>query len=140
MVHCCSVPGCSNRSDRESHLSFFKLPLKNKALLKQWVHRIGRKNLPINPNTRVCSEHFVQAAGRLLQHDEVPSLRLPILSTSPRVGKHRKPPRKFDVWIAVLDVITEKLIKGFVEFFKGWSLFRVFVPALQHYLISAAKR
>ena len=44
MVHVCCVPGCSNRSDREHHLSFFGLPLKKKKpVLKQWIHRIGRK-------------------------------------------------------------------------------------------------
>ena len=93
MVHFCCVPGCSNRSSRESRLSFFGLPLKKKALLKKWIHCIGRKNLPVNSNTRVCSDHFVDAMGRLLRPDEVPSLHLPMLSTSARKEKQRQPPR-----------------------------------------------
>uniref|UniRef100_A0A1X7V1H4 THAP-type domain-containing protein n=1 Tax=Amphimedon queenslandica TaxID=400682 RepID=A0A1X7V1H4_AMPQE len=69
MVHDCCVPGCSNNSTREAHLSFFSLPLKRKSLLKQWVHAIGRKNLQLNKHTRICSEHFIQANGRLLRKD-----------------------------------------------------------------------
>ena len=92
-MHFCCVPGCSNRSNRESHLSFFRLPLKKKALLKKWIHCIGRKNLPVNSNTRVCSVHFVDAVGRLLRPDEVPSLRFPIFHTSVRKDKQRKPPK-----------------------------------------------
>ena len=81
MVHFCAVPGCSNRSDRETHLTFHRLPLKRKELLKEWIHKIGRKNLPLNPSTRVCSEHFVNSRGRMLRSDEVPSVNLPILPT-----------------------------------------------------------
>ena len=44
MVRFC-VPGCSNRSDKESHLSYFGLPLKDKKLLKQWVHVIRHEHL-----------------------------------------------------------------------------------------------
>ena len=94
MVHCCCVPGCSNRSDRESHLSFFGLPLKKKALLKQWIHLIGRKNLPVNSHTRICSCHFEHAAGRRLRPDEVPSLYLPVLTTSRNKMAPRRPPRQ----------------------------------------------
>lgn len=45
MVHVCVVPGCSNRSDRESHLSIHCFPLK---LLEMWIHKVGRKNIPLN--------------------------------------------------------------------------------------------
>ena len=40
MFHCCCVPDCSNMSNRERHLSFLALSLKNKMLLKRWVHVI----------------------------------------------------------------------------------------------------
>ena len=93
MVHCCSVPGCTNRSDRESHLSYLSLPLTRKPVLKQCIHRIGRKDLPINPNTRVCSNHFVNATGRRVRPDEVPTLYMPVLSTSVSLLAPRKPPR-----------------------------------------------
>ena len=92
MVHFCSVPGCSNHSDRETTRSYFRLPLKRKKLLKIWVHKIGRKNLPINCSTRVCSDHFVNAAGRLLRPDEYPSVNLPVLSITTSQAKPRKPP------------------------------------------------
>ena len=81
MVNFCAVPGCSNRSDRENHLCYYRLPLKNKAVLKQWIHNIGRANLPLKNHRRVCSEHFVNARGRTLRPDELPTVKLPVLST-----------------------------------------------------------
>ena len=92
MTHSCCVPGCSNRSDRETGLSYFKLPLNRKAILKQWIHVIRRTNLPINGSTRVCSIHFVNAAGNLLRPDEVPSLHLPVRSTGDKTAT-QKPPK-----------------------------------------------
>ena len=35
-------------------MSFFGLPLKDKKLLKQWIHAIGRMNLYLNKHTRVA--------------------------------------------------------------------------------------
>ena len=89
MVRFCCMPNCSNRSDRESHLSYYSLPLKKKALLKRWIHVIRRKKLPLTINTRVCSQHFVRAEGRRLYPDEVPSLLLPSMP----VSKSRNPPK-----------------------------------------------
>ena len=91
MVHFCAVPGCSNRSDRETHLSFHRLPLKNKKLLKQWIHKIGRAHLPINESTRICGEHFVNSKGRLLRSDEVHSQKLPVLPTRVLSLPRRRP-------------------------------------------------
>ena len=91
MVHFCTVPGCSNRSDRESHLSYHRLPLKNNSVLKIWIHKIGRKNLPLNESTRVCSEHFVNSRGRMLRSDEVPTLKLPTLPTQVTPTSSRRP-------------------------------------------------
>ena len=79
MVHFCTMPGCSNRSDWETHLSYHRLPLKRKKILKEWIHNVGRANLLLNESTRVCSEHFVKSTGRMLRPDEVPSQKLPIL-------------------------------------------------------------
>ena len=94
MVHFCAVPGCSNRSNRDTKLSYFGLLLKKKkALLKVWIHKIRRKNLPLNSNTRVCSDHFVLAAGRRLHPDEYPTRNLPMISTQSTVSKPRKPPK-----------------------------------------------
>ena len=89
MVRVCVVPGCSNRSDREKNLSFHCLPLKNKTLLWTWIHKLGRKNLPLN-DSRVCSAHFVSSTGRYLRSDEYPTLNLPVLTTPVRKGKSPK--------------------------------------------------
>ena len=94
MVHVCVVPGCSNRSDRETHLSYHCLPLKNRKLLKIWEHKIGRKNLPKTVHSRVCSEHFIKSKGRILMRDEVPTLKLPKLATAVLPPSKRKSPRK----------------------------------------------
>ena len=81
MPQFCCVPGYSNRLDCETNLSFHRLPLKRKVILKKWIHKIGRKNLPLNDKTHVCSEHFVDSRGWMLRWDEVPSLKLPSLPT-----------------------------------------------------------
>ena len=59
-------------------------------MLNQWIHIIGRKSLPVNRSTRVCSEHFVNTNGRLLRPDEVPTLALP---GPVKPKKIRKPPK-----------------------------------------------
>ena len=79
-------------------MSFFGLPLKDKKLLKQWIHAIGRKNLYLNKHTGVCSRHFVNANKRLLRPDEVPTLELPQFSTP---SSHRKPPKECSTSVAV---------------------------------------
>ena len=89
MVHFCAVPGCSNRSDRETNLSYHRLPLKNKVL-KEWIHKIRRTNLPLKESTRVCSEHFVRSTGRMLRLDEVPSENIPVS----RLQISSPPPRR----------------------------------------------
>lgn len=61
-------------------------------LLKMWIHEIGRKYLPLNSSTRICSYHFVNAAGCLLRPDKYSSVNIPILSTTVGQAKHRKPP------------------------------------------------
>ena len=77
MVNFCAVPSCSNYSDKENYLSYYCLLLKNKAILKQWIHIIGRVNLPLKNHTQECSEHFVNVRGRMLRPDEVPSVNFP---------------------------------------------------------------
>ena len=81
-MHFCVVPGCSNDSVSHPNLSFHRLPLKKKSLLKMWMHKIGRKNLPLNSNSRVCSNHFINSTGRnRLRRDEFPTENLPSLPT-----------------------------------------------------------
>ena len=91
MVNTCVVPGCGNRSDRDHHLSFHALPLTNKGLLKQWLHQIGRKNVPLNRNSRVCSKHFKKSHWRKLQLDEYPTENLPQLATQVSTSTPRRP-------------------------------------------------
>lgn len=92
MVHVCVVPGCSNRSDREKDLSYHRLPLKNKQLLKVWIHKMGRKNLPVNESSRVCSSHFINSANRRLTPDEYPTIDIPIFTTP--VSKRKEPAQR----------------------------------------------
>lgn len=92
MVHFCCVPGCANHSNRETSLSYFKLPLRRKPILKQWIPVIGRKNLPINNSTLICSVHFINATGRKLRLDEVPSENVSIQSINVK-RTSRKPPK-----------------------------------------------
>ena len=94
MVHFCVVPGCTNSSSKMPHLSFHRLPLKDKTLLKVWIHKIGRKNLPLNSNSRVCSNHFVNSAHRLLRKDEYPSKNLPKLATQITPVRRRPSPKR----------------------------------------------
>ena len=81
MVHFCAVPGCSNRFDHDSQVSYHRLPIRNKPLLKQWIHKIGRANLLLNKSTGICSDHFVNSRGRTLRLDKVPSVKLLVLPT-----------------------------------------------------------
>ena len=90
----CCVPGCSKRSERDKDVSFHRLPLHNKKLLKIWIHKIGRKNLSVNNSTRICSRHFVGSKGRKLRPDEYPTLNLPILPTQVTQPQSRKSPKK----------------------------------------------
>ena len=50
--------------------------------------------LSVNAHTHVCSEHFVEANGRLLRPDEVPSLYLPAPITSLMKRNLRKEPKQ----------------------------------------------
>ena len=58
------------------------------------MHKIGRKNLPINSSTRVCSRHCIGSKGRKLCPDEYPTLNLPILPTQVTQPQRRKSPKK----------------------------------------------
>ena len=90
----CCVPGCSKRSERDKDVSFHRLPLHDKKLLKLWIHKIGRKNLRVGTSTRVCSRHFISSKGRKLRPDEYPTLNLPTLSTQITEPRKRKSPRE----------------------------------------------
>ena len=75
---------------RVERSGYHRLPVNKPALLKQWIHKIGRENIPILDSTRVCSEHFINSTGRKLRPDEYPTLKLPVLPTQVSVP----PPRR----------------------------------------------
>ena len=60
MPYHCIVPLCTNRSGsiKRTRNSFHRLPLNNPPLLKEWLVKIRRENVPLNNNSRVCSVHF----------------------------------------------------------------------------------
>lgn len=49
---------------------------------------------PLNTNSRICSDHFVNSAHRLLRKVEYPSRNLPQLPTQITPVRERPPPRK----------------------------------------------
>ena len=65
----CSAPYCSNRSQRDGKkgISFHRLPVKRKNLLKQWLIKLGRdkKFLPKVGHLYVCSDHMPLGTARL---------------------------------------------------------------------------
>ena len=58
MPHHCIVPQCNNNSAKCPELSFYRLPLCDKNLLKKWLVNIRRQNTPVTEYSRVCSAHF----------------------------------------------------------------------------------
>ena len=88
MPHFCAVPGCSKRSDRDSQVSYHCLPLKNKLLLKQWIHKsVERIYHSMIPRAQ---QQFVHSRGRMLHSDKVPSLKLPVLPTQAALSRPRR--------------------------------------------------
>jgi len=57
MPHYCIVPLCNNLSGTPG-ISFYRLPLKDPDLFKQWLVKIRRQNVPLTIHSRICSEHF----------------------------------------------------------------------------------
>ena len=110
MPRFCAIPGCSKHSNRDSQVNYHHLPLKNKLLLKQWIHKIGRMNLPLNDSTRICNNHFINSRGRMLHLDEVSSLKLPVLPTQATLSHlcrllTRSPlPEPSDIELSISDV------------------------------------
>ena len=90
----CCIPDCSKRSDRDKDMSFHRSPPHNKKLLKIWIYKIGRKNLPLSTSTRVCSRYFIQSKNRKLRPDEYPMLNLPVLATQVTQPRKRRSPKK----------------------------------------------
>ena len=71
MPHYCIVPLCKNHSGTKE-ISFHRLPLNNKQLLKRWICKIKRENIPLNKYSRVCSVHF--EGGKKKGPNDVPTI------------------------------------------------------------------
>ena len=72
----CCVPHCYNNSKRNKELSFYVIP-KDKALRKQWLVNISRKDFKATNLHRVCSSHFV--GGKKAYMNNVPTIVLKML-------------------------------------------------------------
>ena len=67
MPHYCIVPLCNNRSGTPevAGLSFYRLPMKDPALLKLWLIRIRRENIPVNQYSSVqCTLRVGERLGK----------------------------------------------------------------------------
>uniref|UniRef100_A0A3B3QI30 THAP-type domain-containing protein n=1 Tax=Paramormyrops kingsleyae TaxID=1676925 RepID=A0A3B3QI30_9TELE len=71
----CCATGCTNRFNKKSELSFYRLP-KNKERRSKWIAAIGRSNWNPGSETWICGFHF--ASGKKsddpLHPDYVPSI------------------------------------------------------------------
>ena len=90
MPKACCVYGCSSHAGRDRGVHFYRLPLTNKPLLKQWLHRMRTKTVRLNKNTRVCSKHFVGGVKRGLM--DVPTVFAWSMTTES--GKRPSPKRR----------------------------------------------
>ena len=74
MTKSCVVFGCHNRAGKPGceGLSFYRLLLKNKKLLKAWLARMRTDSVRVNENSSVCSAHF--EGGKKQGVNDVPSI------------------------------------------------------------------
>ena len=106
----CSIPGCSNRSDKdpEKRLSFHNLPFRNKKLAKKWLDQLRRDSRFMTKkleNVYVCNEHFTEdcyevsyryemlgakTRKRRLKQDAVPKIFQRKLPLKPRILSERR--------------------------------------------------
>ncbi|XP_067657643.1 THAP domain-containing protein 1-like [Haliotis asinina] len=90
MVNCCSVRGCSNRSNRDGK-SYHSIPAvivnqgdRTRELSEQrraqWIAKLGRENYTPTKYTKICSDHFVSGKPSTLYDisspDWIPSLHM----------------------------------------------------------------
>ena len=96
----CVVFGCHHKAGKKGSegISFYRLPLKNKELLKKWLAALKTDSVPVNSNSRVCSAHF--EGGKRTGMDDVPSVfsfsKAPPKRKAPAV-RIAPPPKKKDI-------------------------------------------
>uniref|UniRef100_A0A8C5U7R5 THAP-type domain-containing protein n=1 Tax=Malurus cyaneus samueli TaxID=2593467 RepID=A0A8C5U7R5_9PASS len=64
MVYCAAL-NCQNATSgayKNSSVSFYGFPLQNPALLRQWIHNMGRDMDTPSKYQRLCSKHFEESA------------------------------------------------------------------------------
>ena len=54
----CCVFGCTSHAGRDKGISFYRLPLSSRPLLKKWLRNMRTKTVLVNEHTRVCGLHF----------------------------------------------------------------------------------
>ena len=89
MLHHCIVPLCHNHSGMQG-LLFYRLPLRNPVLLKEWLIKIRRENTPLNEHFRVCSTHFT--GGKKTRKFDVPVIFA--WTKLPHPSKRRQQPER----------------------------------------------
>lgn len=89
MVRVCAFPNCSNRMKRYLCLSFHRLPLRNREILKLWLVALQLDvQTPLQTirerDYRVCSEHFNEddfteksVKSRYLKANAIPKAKKP---------------------------------------------------------------
>ncbi|XP_064618648.1 zinc finger and BTB domain-containing protein 17-like [Lineus longissimus] len=89
----CCVPGCGNRREDKSGLSFYSIPLKSHERYQAWLDAIGRGSdwLP-TPHTRICSAHFVGGKKSNIPHSAsyTPTLSLNLVQEGDNVTPKRR--------------------------------------------------
>jgi len=89
--HTCCVPGCFNRSSREKHLKFYRIP-KDCDDRKVYLVRIRReKDFVVTQNTRICSAY--SEGGVKTDDNQYPTV-FPLRPSIPL--KKQKPPTPRD--------------------------------------------
>ncbi|KAG1968203.1 THAP domain-containing protein [Pimephales promelas] len=58
MVFVCCAYNCRNTAVSNSTVSFHQFPLKDRNLLKKWLHKLRWKDWKPAPNSKICSVHF----------------------------------------------------------------------------------
>ncbi len=56
----CIAPGCRNWYYKAKEKHYHTLPLGDKDRMKVWLQKLKRKNVPVNSNSKVCSDHFTK--------------------------------------------------------------------------------
>ena len=86
MVNVCCAPGCTNKSSRDTSVSYHRFPA-NKKLQRKWLRSLRRETLEVNKSTRVCNAHVKN--GKKSSTTDVPYVRSPSLVPQPM--QPRKP-------------------------------------------------